>query len=131
MIEKLFRRAYVRRRMAASRLGIILFDFARYLHERGHALPGLQGKVEAAEHFSRWMSARHLRIAELNETVVERFLRSHLPRCRCLQPAPRYEKQCRPALRQLLSFLRQRRLLRSKPAEKPSAYSKLLLRYDD
>jgi hypothetical protein len=51
MIEKLIPRAFMRRRMAASRLGIILFDFAVYLHDHGYAVKSLHQHLAIAEHF--------------------------------------------------------------------------------
>lgn len=130
MIEKLFRSARVRTRMAASHLGIILFDFALALHERGHALGGLQCHVEAVEHFSRWMKARSLEVGDLNESTVDRFLRLHLPRCRCPRPAPKAVAQSRSALRCLLVFLRQRRTIPEAPTASTPAED-LLSRYRD
>src|SRR5258707_975142 len=104
MIRRLFRSALVRRRMAASHLGIILFQFALHLHARGYSLGCLHCYVEVAEHLSRWMGKRALKLAKLSETAVERFVRSHLPTCKCPRPAPRNIKQCRTALARLLSF---------------------------
>ena len=121
----------MRRRMAASHLGIILFDFALYLRDNGYALRSLHQHLAIAEHFSRWMSARSLRVSDLDEAVVEQFLHSHLPRCRCSKPAPKSKTHYRSALRLLLSFLRQHRGLRSKPPGRLFGCSQLLLRYDD
>jgi len=78
MIEKIFPRAFMRRRMAASHLGIILFDFALYLRDNGYALRSLHQHLAIAEHFSRWMSAGSLRVSDLDEAVVERFLQFSL-----------------------------------------------------
>ena len=44
MIQKLFLRPFVRRRMAASHLGIILEQFALDLQTRGYAVSTVQKK---------------------------------------------------------------------------------------
>jgi len=131
MIEKLFPRAFMRRRMAASQLGIILFDFALYLRGTGYARKSLHQLLAVVEHFSRWMSTQSLRVRDLDEAVVERFVRSHLPRCRCPKPAPRARIHYRSALRLLLSFLREHAALRSKPPGRLYGFGKLLIQYDD
>lgn len=131
MIEKLFPRAFMRRRMAASHLGIILFDFALYLRDSGYAVRSLHQLLAVVEHFSHWMSTRSLRVSDLDEAVVERFVCSHLPRCGCPKPAPKTKIHYRSALRLLLSFLRQHGELRSKPPGRLFGCSQLLLRYDD
>ena len=121
----------MRRRMADSHLGIILFEFAFHLREIGYAVRSLHQHLARAEHFSHWMKARSLRVSAINEAVVERFLNDHLPRCRCPKPAPKSKMHYRSCLRLLLSFLRQHRGLRSKPPGRLFGCSKLLLRYDD
>jgi integrase/recombinase XerD len=131
MIEKLFPRAFMRRRMAASHLGIILFEFAVYLHDHGYAVKSLHQHLAIAEHFAYWMRAQSLRISALDEIVVKRFLHYHLPRCRCPKPAPKSKTHYRAALGLLLSLLREHRGLRSKPPGRLFGYSQLLLQYDD
>ena len=53
MIQKLFLRPFVRRRMAASHLCIILEQFALDLSTRGYAVSTVQSYVQVTEHFSR------------------------------------------------------------------------------
>lgn len=89
LIEKLFPRAFMRRRMAASHLGIIRFDFALYLRDSGYALRRLHPLLAVEEHFAHWMNPQSLRVLDLDEAVVERFVCSHLPGCRGPKPAPR------------------------------------------
>jgi len=130
MIRKLFRNTLVRRRMAASHLGIILSRFALYLHARGYSRGRVHCCVQVAEHFSRWMGQRAIKMADLDENDVEQFVRRHLPRCRCPRPAPKHIKQCRTSLTRLLSFLRQRHLIRPFALQRSSAGDRLLDRYD-
>ncbi|MCC7375680.1 MAG: tyrosine-type recombinase/integrase [Verrucomicrobiales bacterium] len=110
MIQQLFLRPFVRRRMAASHLGIILEHFALDLQARGYAVSTVQFYVQVAEHFSRWLGGRRLTVREIDEQVVDKFVREHLPRCRCPIPAATSEGVCRPALRCLVRFLREQKL---------------------
>lgn len=130
MIERLFLRPSVRRRMRASHLGIILERFALDLNERGYVITCLQSYVQIAEHFSRWLGHRRSSTAEVDEGLVERFLHRHLPHCRCPAPAPRDPGNCRAALGCFLRFLRERGL--APPLSRPalSAPERLVRDYD-
>ena len=75
-------------------------------------MTSVQYYADVADHFFRWMAARSLKLAALDEVMVARFLRRHLPRCQCVRPAHKDVGRCRLALRQLLSFLRQQQLIR-------------------
>lgn len=130
MFEDLFRSALVRRRMAASHLGIILCDFVVALHARGHTRQCIQIYGQIAEHFSRWLAKERLQPHEINESVVGRFLKQHLQCCRCPRPAPVDAKNCRAALGRLLVFLRERRLITERVAEPPSISGRLVQDYD-
>lgn len=130
MIATLFRSASVRRRMAASQLGIILHRFVLDLHARGHALACIKSYAQVAEHFSQWLGTRRLALRQIDESVVNRFVRGHLPHCHCPKPAPTCARICRAALRRLLDFLREQRLIR-RPQHVPcSATERLVRGYD-
>ena len=129
MINSIFRSAFVRRRMAASHLGIILQEFAVHLHGRGHALFCVQSYAQIAEHFSRWLATQHLSALQINESVVECFVAQHLPRCRCPRPEPTDSRCCRAALGRLLSFLRDGKEAIQPPAA-PSVVDRLVNDYD-
>lgn len=130
MIETIFRSAVVRRRMAASQLGIILHRFATDLHGRGHALAAIQSYTQVAEHFSRWLAAQRLSLWQIDDAVVERFLRRHLPHCRCSKPAPINARNCRAALGRLLIFLRGQQLIPQKRQPRLSAVGRLVRAYE-
>jgi integrase/recombinase XerD len=110
MIQKLFLRPFVRRRMAVSHLGIILERFALDLHARGYAVSTIHSYVQVTEHFSRWLGQRPLSIGDINVRVVDRFIRRHLSCCCCLIPAAKTEKACRAGLGCFLRFLREQQL---------------------
>lgn len=129
MIQKLFLRPFVRRRMAASHLGIIIERFALDLQARAYAVSTLQSYVQVAEHFSRWLGRRRLPVGEIDEQTVRGFIREHLPRCRCPVPAASSRMVCLPALGCLLRFLRERGLA-SKPSPRLTHHDILVGRYD-
>lgn len=117
MIQKLFLRPFVRRRMAASHLGIILEQFALDLQARGYAVSTLQSYVQVTEHFSRWLSEHRLPVREIDERTVDRFVDGHLCRCRCPIPAATTRKICQAALSCLVRFLRERKLATMTPLQ--------------
>jgi hypothetical protein len=88
MIQKLFLRPLVRRRMATStsRLGIILERFALDLQARGYAVLTIQSYVQVTEHFSRWLgrwqtSARATRDRQAAVICVIVAARGQDPNC--------------------------------------------------
>jgi site-specific recombinase XerD len=130
MIEELFHSARVRHRMAASELGIIIHRFVLDLHARGHALGSIQSYAQIAEHFSRWLAQQHFSLRQIDDTVVERFLREHLPHCRCSKPAPTHARNCRAALGRLLIFLRAQGLIPDHKPVRPSPVGRLVQLYE-
>ena len=130
MIERIFRSAVVRRRMATSHLGIILGEFAIDMHGRGHSINSIQSYVQIAEHFSGWLAAERLALHHINRDLVERFALQHLPHCTCSKPAPTHPKNCRAALGRLLIFLRQRELIHERSVQRRSIIGDLVAEYD-
>lgn len=106
MIEQAFRSARVVRRLRSTLLGPAFDDLVAYLSDRGHAVGTIQVYVQAVEHFDRWLRRSRRGVVSIDEAVVERFLRDHLPRCRCPTPCGTTVHQCRAALRHLLIVLR-------------------------
>jgi len=130
MIERIFRSAVVRRRMARSHLGIILGDFAIEMHGRGHSINCIQSYVQIAEHFSRWLASERFALHQIDNELVERFLIQHLPRCTCPKPAPTHPKNCRAALGRLLIFLRERGQVHQRSLQRRSIIGDLVAEYD-
>jgi integrase/recombinase XerD len=130
MIEEIFRSAFVRRRMAAGQLGIILHRFVVDLRSRGHTLFTIQAYGQAAEHFSRWLGLQGLSAQEIDESVVEKFLLRHLPRCGCPKPAPTCRRNCRAALGRLLIYLRRQRLVPKQKRIAPSGVEEVVQSYN-
>ena len=59
-------------------------QFVENLIARGHGLSTVHQYVFAAEHFGRWLGRRRI-----NREAILRFLKGHLPTCRCKTPASR------------------------------------------
>lgn len=121
MIEQVFRSARVRQRLQQSLLGPTFSDVTAHLVGRGYAVSAVQQYVQSIEHFDRWLRTRHRLAAEIDESVIARFLDGHLPRCRCPVPASRTTHQVRAALRQLLIVLRASGVAPQKPQESSPA----------
>lgn len=94
--------ARVCRRVRANPLGPWLERLAGHLLERAHRRGVTQQYLQAAEHFGRWIGARHIVPETVDASVIQRFLDGHLPHCRCQSPAPRSRICVRAVLRHLL-----------------------------
>jgi site-specific recombinase XerD len=132
MIEQLFKNEVVRRRMAANHLGIILTPFALDLHDRGYALSGIRHHVLVTEHFGQWLQHQHGSLRRLSTLHVQHFLRYHLPRCRCADPASKRRLPCQAALGRLVEFLRGRKRIQEfeKRTPPPGPVDQILATYD-
>ena len=108
--------AYVRRRMAANHLGIILEDFANDLQRAGYLRCTIQEYLRAAEHFGLWLGRYDLPAQQITAEVMDRFVRRHLPWCRCPKPAATTARGCRIALHRLLEFLQRHDVITQRPA---------------
>jgi site-specific recombinase XerD len=110
--------AFVRRRLAASHLGIILEDFARDLEKAGYLRSTIQDYLRVAEHFSFWLARRHVSVRQITAELTNRFVRQHLSRCSCPKPASSTPRNCLSALHRLWEFLQRRGVVvqRSEPS---------------
>ena len=121
-MDSVFRRAAVRTRILANPIGAVLQRYVEYLVHRGHHASTLHQYVFAAEHFGRWQNKRPIDVDS-----VDRFIRHHLPRCRCGKPAVRNIGCVRAALNRLLEMLGSKR---TRPARAGLA-DQLLRKYED
>ena len=65
-------------------------DAFQALLERGRYAEGSMDKgLRAVAHFAHWMSRCRLSAEQIDEALVDQFLRYHLPRCDCHDPALR------------------------------------------
>lgn len=119
--------------MVTGHLGIIIERFVERLHTQGYTRTGLRHHVEAVEHFGRWLKQQGVRLEQLSTLHVHRFLKEHLPRCRCAtRPAPKSLSRCRAGLGRLVELLRSQRQLKQckVQAAPPTPTDQLLAAYD-
>jgi len=107
--------AYVRCRMAASHLGIILEDFVGDLEKAGYLDSSIREYLRVSEHFSLWLARHGLSARQITAELINRFVRLHLPRCRCPKPANSTARNCLTALHRLLEFLQRRGVVVQRP----------------
>lgn len=120
MLEDLFRRPRVQRRIRQNPHGSVLEQFAEYLSARGHSSNTVHQYVFAAEHFGRWLGRR-----KISRHTVTQFIKRHLPSCHCKTPSARKSANVYAALNRLLEMIG---ASASPPARKSAAES-LLQRY--
>lgn len=119
----------VRCRMAASHLGIILEDFAHDLEKAGYLGSSIREYLRVAEHCSLWLARRHLGARRITAELIGRFVRLHLPRCRCPKPANSTARSCLTALHRLLEYLQRRGVVVQRP-EPSTPIDRLVGGYD-
>jgi site-specific recombinase XerD len=78
----------------------------RYLTERGHAPHTIYTYLDCAAHFSQWAARTDLELVGIDETVIARFLDSHLSHCNCRWPTRSDRRDAGAALGHLLLVLR-------------------------
>lgn len=100
VLEKIFRRATVRARIESNPIAPILREYVQFLERRGHTPGPLHQYTFAVEHFGRWVGER-----AIDGAAVTRFVKWHLPRCRCAKPAPCHLACTWAALQRLLEML--------------------------
>lgn len=106
MIETMFRSARVVRRMRGGRLGAALDDLVAYLIERGHPTSTIHLYVQGVQHFDAWLRRTRRALTDVDEALIDNFLRRHLPRCHCPPPCATSVHVVRSSLRHLLVVLR-------------------------
>lgn len=81
---------------------------ALMLHLLGcrYASSTINNYLAGLAHFARWISQCNIDVKGIDETLIERFLDSHLPCCNCEKPILRDRKDLSAALGHLLVLLR-------------------------
>lgn len=82
--------------------------YVEHLIGHGYMLRTRQSYVACIAHFSHWLAVKHIELADVDETVVGRFVDRHLPRCRCPQYSRCSATSNSAALGHLLEYLRVR-----------------------
>jgi integrase/recombinase XerC len=104
--------------------------FTHYLSERRYAPHTIDTYLSCIAHFARWMSQCRLDAHCIDEDVVQRFLKNHLPQCACARPVHRTRNNLRAALRHLLVVLRAEAII-TEPIGGTTPIDEELCRFDD
>lgn len=99
MIRNSHRCVRICRRIRDNPMRLTLERYVAYLTSRRYSPGTLRQYISAVEHFGRWVGQK-----TLTRSTVERFIRQHLPTCRCRMPTTRNLKCNRAALNRLLEM---------------------------
>jgi integrase/recombinase XerD len=92
--------------LTASLLGPSAASYTAFLQRHGYSAPIADAYLHAVGHFAYWLTKEHLTLRRLDESVVRRFLTTHLPTCRCPGRCQRTVVSAQAALGHLLDVLR-------------------------
>lgn len=92
--------------LSASVLSPSATSYVAYLQRHGYSAPIAGAYRHAVGHFAHWLTEEHLTLRRLDESVVRRFLTTHLPQCQCPGRCQRTVVVVQAALRHLLDVLR-------------------------
>jgi site-specific recombinase XerD len=81
-------------------------------------------------HFAHWISQCNIDVKVIDETLIERFLDDHLPRCHCEKPVFHHRKDLHAALGHLLVQLRTNAVI-ADPVIGQTPVDEELRRFDD
>jgi hypothetical protein len=124
MLEHFFVRPSVMTRLRGGPLGPYLDDLATILHQHRYTPDSLRGYLRTSDRFGRWLSQQGYAIAEMDDTLVKRYVGGLQGR-----PAGRWPKAAE-GLSHLLRFLRQQAILPPSPSPpSPTTADQWLIRY--
>jgi len=81
--------------------------YVGYLQHHQYCPATVRAYLHSIEHFTRWLSRRHVPLSSMDESLTHRFVTEHLSVCRCPDPCQRSINSVRPALAHLLHVLRE------------------------
>ena len=81
-------------------------SYIRYLTERGYAAQTVELYFRSAAHFVHWCAHRHSKIGDFDVSLIDRFVNSHLPVCRCAAKCHHSRGTVRAAVMHYLDMLR-------------------------
>jgi site-specific recombinase XerD len=89
-----------------SDTGPIANAYVQLLEERGYARSTINNYLGGIAHFFHWLPSAAVRIDQLDEKLIGRFLDRHLPNCDCAPSCRRGRRSMQAALMRLLELLR-------------------------
>ena len=104
MLERVFHRPVAIARIRQCYLNQFIDDYSDLLVSKGYGLGTIHNYINAVEHFSRWLENQHASKDVINTKLINKFICSHLPSCRCPMPAIKNIPMVRAALMQLIQL---------------------------
>jgi site-specific recombinase XerD len=115
---------------AQAALGISADSYIQCLTERGYAAESVKAYFRSVAHFSHWFARQRADLADFSEDLIDRFLHSHLPTCRCAPRCVRSRNTVNAALVLLLGMLRDNGQCIQPLSKVPDAIEKELADFD-
>jgi integrase/recombinase XerD len=103
LLVKLERRRWI----TDGPLNDVVDRFVEYFRSHRYSSFTIQGYLKAIAHFSRWMTTKGFGIENIDEELIDYFVRFHLPHCKCPAPRSRDVAYVRSGLRHLRTILKQ------------------------
>jgi hypothetical protein len=121
VLEDLFRRPSALARFRLPPLGPHMDGFCDWLQPQGFSRRALRRRIWQTSHFNQCLRKWSVKAAhEVSSAHGERFLRRHLPHCRCRGGLRCARAGAHGAVRSLIEYLSQRALLaESQPPDTP------------
>jgi integrase/recombinase XerD len=85
----------------------IVGPYINYLLGRHYADTTIRAYLKSLAHFSFWAKAEGIELVDIGESLINKFIRVHLPSCTCPEPRACYVSNARTSLRKLVVVLRQ------------------------
>lgn len=79
--------------------------YVRYLAERGYARETVECYFRSVAHFAHWMSQQGIAFRDVDDVMIDRFLRGHLPHCQCAPLCRRTRADVHAALKHFRDML--------------------------
>lgn len=103
----LFKRSWATRHwFHGSDLASHMEAYIQHLKVGAYAEQSISMYVESVAHLAYWMQRRRLHVSAIDENLIRRFIKGHLPACHCTKRCQRSTHIVRAALNQLLVVLR-------------------------
>lgn len=83
-----------------------LDSYVDYLTDHGYAALTRDNYLACVAHFARWLRRKRIERQRIDEDLVQHFLSTHIPTCRCPRPATCTLAKVRQALRLLIRVMR-------------------------
>jgi site-specific recombinase XerD len=116
MVDQFFSDPVLLQRLHLGPIGSCIDAFARHLSERGYARWTAKEKIRVVSRFSGWLQKKGQPMEDVDEQVVSAFLQYRRRRDLSVHGAP-------PALRDLLTYLRDARIIPCTHAERGPFYA--------